>query len=111
VGTCPTIEIVGLGLKRRVATGGGVCGERPTIEIVRLGLKRRVATGEVVFCGERLTIEIVGLGLKRRVATGELGSRSGSEKLVHGALPLWLMREAESLPAFTSHQSTGFFCL
>jgi hypothetical protein len=76
VGTCPTIEIVGLGLSRRVATGevvlwgashdcnrglrveasrcdegGGLVGTCPTIEIVGLGLKRRVATGEVVFVG------------------------------------------------------------
>ncbi len=74
-------------------------------------LKRRVATRDVVFVGTFPTIEIVGSGLCRRVATGEVGIRSGAEMLVHGALPLWLMREAESLPAFTSHQSTGIFCL
>jgi hypothetical protein len=75
------------------------------------GLSRRVATGEVVFVGTCPMIEIVGSGLSRRVATVEVGIRSGAEMLVHGALPLWLMLEAESLPAFTSNQSTGFFCL
>ena len=32
--------------------GGGFCGERPTIAIVGLGLKRRVATREVVCVGK-----------------------------------------------------------
>ena len=47
-------------------------GTCPTIEIVGSGLSRRVATGEVVFVGTCPTIEIVGSGLCRRVATGEV---------------------------------------
>jgi hypothetical protein len=60
VGTCPTIEIVGLGLSRRVATREMLFVRTcPTIEIVGLGLSRRVATVGGVYCGKR------GLGLKR----------------------------------------------